>query len=341
MKKARIILRTALSLAVVSAAVSSCSHDPLDIETDGVNVSIDYRNFDSLLVNTDTNNLRAAMLKWHVDIPEVIDYTLGYCLNAGEVTNPSVPGYIYQFRTDPYFSREEQRIAANFKDLSKYNAAITEGFRHLKAHLKQVKIPAHVVYINSFFAASAFSTEKDIAIGLDRYLGPNTDVIRELPGDKFPNWIKEAWDPRYLERDALASWIMTHIIPEEDNQTNIEAIIHWGKIIYLTEAAFPEADKSVIIRYSEQDYQWALKNERDFWNYLVKEKMLFITDEKQQANLLKEAPFTAGLPEKGPDRLGQFLGWRIVQSYMKQYELTLPELLKLPYTELLQEYEIN
>jgi uncharacterized protein YjaZ len=59
-------------------------------------------------------------------------------------------------------------------------------------------------------------------------------------------------------------------------------------------------------------------------------------------NLLHEAPFTAGLPmNEAPDRLGQFLGWRIVHSYMEQNDVTLRQLIELPYTEILTFYEIN
>jgi uncharacterized protein YjaZ len=100
-------------------------------------------------------------------------------------------------------------------------------------------------------------------------------------------------------------------------------------------------EKEKIIRYSKRDYDWAMRNESAFWQYIVDQKQLFFLDDKIMANYLQESPFTAGIPMKGPDRLGQFLGWRIVQSYMEQYDITIKELIDLPYTELLQEYEVN
>ena len=69
--------------------------------------------------------------------------------------------------------------------------------------------------------------------------------------------------------------------------------------------------------------------------------MLFAKSETDQAAFLQEAPFTSGLPQKGPDRLGQFLGYRIVASYMEQYDVTLQQLLDKPYNEILAEYEID
>ena len=73
----------------------------------------------------------------------------------------------------------------------------------------------------------------------------------------------------------------------------------------------------------------------------VNEKMLFKNNDLDKANLLKEAPFTIGLPEKSPDRFGQFLGWQMVRHYMKKNKITLEELIKIPYNNILQEYEIE
>ena len=69
--------------------------------------------------------------------------------------------------------------------------------------------------------------------------------------------------------------------------------------------------------------------------------MLFKNNEVDKVNLLNEAPFTIGLPDKSPDRLGQFLGWKIVQKYMSKNNISLKELIKIPYNTILQEYEIE
>lgn len=324
--------------------LSACAGDPLDIDTSGVDVRIRYTNLDSLMQHTDEELLIGKLFDQRVRTQDVIDYELGYCLRVGGVMDTALAANLHAFRNDPYVKRLEKRIDEQFRDLPQRHQKMIEGFRHIKAHLPNAALPKEIVYMNSYFASSAFCTENEIAIGLERYLGAKTDVIQELPTQEFFPWIKEKMDPQYIERDAVAAWIMTNIVKESDEDAstqNIEEIIRWGKILYLTEAAFPDQPKHWIMRYSEKDYQWALDNERSFWEFLVKEKMLFINDEQIRANILNDAPFTAGLPEKAPDRLGQFLGWRILQSYMEQYDVTLQELMALPYTELLQEYEIT
>jgi hypothetical protein len=95
------------------------------------------------------------------------------------------------------------------------------------------------------------------------------------------------------------------------------------------------------LRYSQKDYDWAIENEYALWKYLVDEKMLFKIDELNTKNLLGDGPFTPGLPEKGPDRLGQFLGYRMILKYMDINSVSLDELLKTTYSDILVEYEID
>lgn len=325
------------SILLVTAA---CSHDPFDVSTEGVSVPLKHTNLDSLIGRSDSAQVLAVLMEQRVRTPDIIDYQLGYCFRVGGVMDSMMLHNLQVYRTNSYIRRLEKRIADKFPKLIDRTQKIGGAFVQLKAHLPKAKFPREIVYMNSSFQSSAFCTENEIAIGLERYLGAKTDVIAELPTQDFFPWIKEKMDPQYLERDAVAAWIMTHLVEEKDGANNIEAMIRWGKIIYLTEAAFPDMPKHWIMRYKESEYKWAIENERAFWDYLVDQKLLFQTNERTQANLLNDGPFTTGLPEKGPDRLGQFLGWRIMQSYMEQYDITLQELMAKPYTELLQEYEI-
>jgi hypothetical protein len=335
-----IFSRTMIALSGL-LLLGACSHDPFDVATDNVDVSVRYTNLDSTLMATDTTLLPEILAEHRLRIPDIIDYQFVYCFRIGNIGDPATITNLNSFKNEPYVQRLEKRIRERFTDLPRRHQQLTEAFRYVKAHLPKAAIPKEIVYLNSYFASSAFCTDQHIAIGLERYLGAKTDVIAELPTQDFFPWIKEKMDPQYLERDAVAAWVMTNIVEQQEGEKNIEAIIRWGKILYLTEAAFPEMPKHWIMRYTEANYQHALKNERAFWDYLVKQKLLFDNDERTQANLLNDGPFTTGLPVKGPDRLGQFLGWRIIHSYMEQYDVTLQQLMALPYTELLQEYEIT
>jgi hypothetical protein len=321
-------------------SLSGCKYDPLNVDASETKVDMNFVNMDSLLFQANDDQLLELHQRFKEEIPEIYEYQLGYCIGISDLNDTAFVNSMRSFLADPYIKRVEERISDQFKDLSTHRNEIYSGFQHLKFHLPKVEIPESVVFMNSFFASNAFSTERQIGIGLERYLGKETDVILELPGDSFYQWMKDGLDERYLSRDALCSWIMTHIV--EDVSGNLaEQMIRWGKVIYLTEAAFPEKDKSILLRYSEEGMEWALDQERDIWDYLVREKLLFKIDERFKINMLNEGPFTVGLPEKGPDRLGQFIGWRMVRKYMEIKRVSLEELINTPYTAILAEYEID
>lgn len=327
--------------AVAVISLCACESDPLDVSPASGNLSIRYVHFDSLLVKTPKEGLEKAILQSKLRSGEIVDYVLGHCLSVGQLEDSGTVERVQLFKADPFVKRLEQRISQKFTTLDKQQKRISEGFSYLKHHFPKGKVPANVVFINSFFASNVFCTENEIGIGLERYLGPETDVIKELPGEQIFQWIKDEMRAEYIERDALTGWIMTHYVPEKRKNV-AEAIVYWGKILYLTEAAFPNDKEHLILRYTQKEYDWAIDNEYSFWKYLVDEKLLFSENERDQSNFLNDAPFTVGLPEKGPDRLGQFLGWRMIHSYMEQFpDTTLEELLKLPYNTILQEYEVD
>jgi hypothetical protein len=332
--------RNSLFLCFAILSLSACKYDPLNVDASETKIDLNFVNMDSLLFRANDDQLLELHQRFKEEIPEIYEYQLGYCIGISDLNDTAFVNSMRSFLADPYIKRVEERISDQFKDLSTHRNEIYFGFQHLKFHLPKVKIPESVVFMNSFFASNAFSTERQVGVGLERYLGKETDVIMELPSASFYQWMKDGLDERYLSRDALCSWIMTHIV--EDVSGNLaEQMIRWGKVIYLTEAAFPEKDKSILLRYSEDGMKWALDQERDIWDYLVREKLLFKIDERFKINMLNEGPFTVGLPEKGPDRLGQFIGWRMVRKYMEIKRVSVEELINTPYTAILAEYEID
>lgn len=333
-------LKSIFSFLTVIIISYACKQNPLKVDASNIRINVGFVNLDSIFVNSDSVELISSHNKHLKSIKEIYEYEVGYCLRIGDVPDTAFARSIRLFLKDPYISRLEKRISEKFSNLSNYKNELLSGFQHLKFHIPNGKIPENIVFMNSFFTSNAFSTEKQIGIGLERYLGEETDVIKELPSDQFFEWIKEGMEAKFLTRDALCSWIMTHYVEEVDGNL-AENVIRWGKILYLTQASFPEANPALIMRYSEMDYKWALENEYALWKYLVDQKMLFKIDDRNKMNFLNEGPYTVGLPEKGPDRLGQFLGLRMIEKFMEIRGVTVEQLINTPYTEILVEYEID
>jgi len=333
-------LKSILILAFIGYVISSCSHDDLDVDVSNVKVKTAFINLDSILIHSSPSELLTYHDQFETNITSIYSYQVGYCLQIGQVHDTAFVNSINQFKEDKGIIGIENSIHDQFKNLESHKLKIINGLKHLKYHFPEGIIPTNIVFMNSLFNSNSFSTEKEIGIGLERYLGYENEMVKKLPSEPFYDWIKKAMDVQYLERDALCNWIITHYMTEIDG-TLAEQMIYWGKILYLTEASFPDMDKNIILRYNASQYKWAIDNEAKFWKHLVDEKLLFKNNGLEKANLLNEGPFTIGLPEESPDRLGQFLGWKIVKNYMGKVDASLEELLKTPYNTILQEYEIE
>jgi len=321
--------------------LTGCSNNPLDISIDGINTNLTFINVDSTLFYSDSTQLMQKHKEFKTEIENIYNYEIGHCLQFGDVADSAFYNRMMLFRADTTIQKLEKSIQQKFKDKNAIESKITDGFNHLKFHFPKGKQPETIVYLNALFNSGVFCTETEIGIGLERFLGADNEIVQRLPSQYYFDWMKKAMDKKYLERDVLAGWIETHFV-DEVSGTLAEHIVRAGKVMYLTEAAFPYEDPSHILRYSKKDFEWAMDNEYKFWTYLVDENLLFKIDERTTANMINEGPFTPGLPDQNsPDRLGQFLGWRMIHSYMEQYDISVSELIKLPYNEILQAYEID
>ena len=319
----------------------SCSHNRLDIDVSKSKLEIPFVNLDSMLVHTNKSDISVVLNKYAGASDGVLAYQLVHCLGIGGFKDSSSLNRIEVFRNDPYIKRLESNISQTFLFKNDIQNQIIDGFKHLAYHLPSQHFPQQIFYLNSLFVSNVYCTDSEVGIGLERYLGPNTDVIKELPSQEFFQWMKDGMLKEYIPRDVLAEWIATNVVPEDEG-TFAEKMIRWGKIIYLTEAAFPEIDKHVLFRYTKNGYAWADHNEASIWKYIVNQDLLFSKNERDHANFLHEGPFTVGLPEKSPDRLGQYLGWKIVHEFMQKNEsVSLSKLIKMPYNTILQSYEIE
>lgn len=333
-------LKNILIVGLILVSMLSCSSDKLNVSIDHVEIDTKFIRLDSIIVNSDSSQIIDFHHKLEKEIQEIYNYQIGYCLRIGKISDTAFVNSINQFNNDKGIVGIHKSIEEKFADVSNHKSEITKGLKHLKVHFPKNKIPDNIVFMNSLFNSNAFSTENEIGIGLERYLGHENEMVQKLPSEPFYDWIKRAMDVTYLERDAICSWIITHYVPEVEGSL-AEHIIYWGKVLYVTEAAFPSKEKNIILRYSPQQYEWAKENESSFWSYLVQEKILFKNNGLEKANLLNEGPFTIGLPEESPDRLGQYLGWKIVHDFMRKKDISLEELIKTPYNNILQEYEIE
>lgn len=318
----------------------ACSNNSYEVDLDEVPLNVTFVNLDSLSVHANWSERDKLFMELKKKDEALFNFAFSYALEIPLTSDSGFRNGIDRFYDNPYIAALEKTLQERTKWRRETNVELLNGFKRLSFFLPKWKQPKQVYFINSRFAASAYCTDQSIAIGQERYLGAKNRLIQQLPSSQFYGWIKEAMEPNFVSPDALLVWISTHGL-EETTENYASEMIRWGKMLFLAHICLPELPESDIVRYSKKDYEWANNSVKSFWQYLVDEELLFKTDEETRMNLLHEGPFTIGLPQESPDRMGRFMGYVIVKQYMENNDISPKELMNIPYNKILQKYQAN
>ena len=327
-----------LSLVTTLMLLFSCNSNQLDVNIDNIKVQTELIQVDAFLRTNDSLALRNN----HDKLVEELGFLYSYELemNLQSPLDSNVYTKTNQFYSSEYIQELEKEKELLFTTFEEKHAQVNTAFRYLNYHFPSAQYPKKLVLMNKLFSGIK-ANDSVLTIAGENYLDPLLPVIKNLPGDQLYQWQKDAMKIEFLPRDVLQFWIQAKLFKDMDENL-VNHIIQAGKVMYVLHASFPKESVAYALRYSNDEYSWAEENELAFWEYLVKEELLFKNNLRDKANILNEGPYTVGLPEEGPDRLGQYLGFKMVSNYMaSNKDLSLQELIALDYNTILQAYEID
>jgi hypothetical protein len=183
----------------------------------------------------------------------------------------------------------------------------------------------NLIYMNSGLNYSAYCTDSTLAVGLDYFLGPENKLMRNLPGDLFPQYLKDDMRSDYLIVNTIKDFsqretAQASTFPERPDLLSM--LIFHGKAMYLTDLLLPDAADSTKMNWSSKQADWAADNEWNLWKQLAMQDVMFGTDAASNSKWFEFGPFTnAGdVPQDSPPQLGIYMGWKIVRAYMQDHE---------------------
>jgi uncharacterized protein YjaZ len=116
-------------------------------------------------------------------------------------------------------------------------------------------------------------------------------------------------------------------------------MIYYGKELYLKDVLLPNFTDAEKIGYKPEQINWCADNESYMWRYFIDENLLFNSDSKLPNRFINLAPFSKfylEIDNETPGRVGQWVGWQIVRSFMKNNEVSLQDMLKMDAKELFE-----
>jgi len=219
-----------------------------------------------------------------------------------------------------------QKSEEIFNDFETEKSKIEDLFKHVKYYHSSFKSPKILTLITNLdYKNKVVYADSLLFVSLDMYLGKNSEVYQD-----FPLYLAQNFDKSYLVVDIAKSISERYFIPSKSRQF-IDLMINEGKKMYMIDSYLPSVLDIYKIGYSKDKYEWTVANEAQLWKYFIENKLLYNTDQNLYTRFIANAPFSKfyiDIDKESPGRIGVWVGWQIVRSYMKNNDVTLQQLLQ-------------
>ena len=289
----------------------SCKQQRQDVSYVTPPISIGH--FDHAFFNMDSANFSSDLQHLKIDFPDFFHVTQ---------TDATLKSRFSDAQVRELFDA----VDACFADTNLLNNKIHESFQYFYHYFPDHKPLSIRTWVSNFERLEpVLVSNKTLLISLDMYLGSNADFYNTAP-----DYIKQSFEKKYLLPDLFSAYFEANTPLSGDNSL-LASMLHYGKIQYLTALMLPDASEDIIMRYPVKKMNWCFHNEADVWAYFIENKLLFSSIQENKRRFIDDAPFSkfnANFDRETPGRIGQWIGWNIIKSYMKANpEKTLVELM--------------
>lgn len=315
------ILFTMLTIA----ALISCGRDAKrTADISEMDMDFHIERFDSSFWFLDTTNLQQSMTLLTAQYPEMGKIYIEYVMRMGSAGSDTAATEYRNFRKYPAVIKVYESTQKEYADLSDIEQELKQALLRMQIFVPQIEIPRFYTHI-SFFNQNIIVGNGFISLSLDNYMGPDYCYYDSVSIHHYlrPNMRREK-----IASDYLCALLASEMTLDPSSNLLSDIIFH-GKILYTVSCLLPETPENVILGYTEEEMEWAEKNEEEMWKQLVSNHIIYTTNIIDKAKFTRDAPFTQPFGQDSPSRLGAYLGYKIVCAYMKNNQkVTIAQLLQ-------------
>ena len=279
--------------------IIQCKKNNVEDEINSIPISINFDRFDKKFYNIDSFKLNDLKKEYSYLFPEKFDDIVW--VNR---------------RKDSLQLILKNAIEKKIENFDFVEDEINYLFKHVKYYLPKTNIPKIVTLINNVdYQSKIIYLDSLVLISLDTYLGKNHEIYNGIP-----NYIKYDMDIPFLS-SHIADKFLDRKINYPNERTFLSQMLYYGKKLYLKEKLLPLKNDTILIGYSKKDFTWAKENEIYIWKYFIEKELLYNTDSKLIRRFLDPSPFSKfylEIDNQSPGKIGRWIGWQIVRSFMKK-----------------------
>lgn len=335
--KKNVILIACCSMLLLTGCHKGRSYFPPQREMESVDIRL--LRFDNALLSIDLSDsanllpqIRELYRAYPVFMPRWTEDIIGIPTEDTAYLCHQLPLFLED--TLYGFKQTNEREQELFRDVSQIEADMEGAFTRLKYLEPEVVIPDIYLFVSGFNASIMF-VDEDVAVGADMYLGSDYAFYNRVVYD----YQKYTMRKECIPADVVSAYLFRTFPYMGTKNRLIDNMIYRGKMMYILNELFPTLSEPEVMGYTPEQWQWCERYERAIWHLMMDKKDLFKTETLVLSSYLNDGPFTSEVSQDAPARLGTWVGWRIVRSYMEENkEVSLSELLHNDDAEKILEY---
>jgi len=298
-------------LIVILSLLVSCSGSPdrrLSIDTGDIEISsVKIHRYEKALFTIKKDSLKSELKRISKQFSVFLSADLDDTINLIQMND---------FITNPLNVNLYQEVKKQYPILEDYNQEFTQAFKRFKYFFPEKELPGIYSYVSGLlYELPVQFISGQMIIALDMYLGKGLEEYRRIG---LPLYKIDRMNKTYLVRDGIYELYYYHFLKKPGNDV-LEKMIEEGKHLYFLDAMLTETDDRIKIGYTENQLKWCEENEKNIWAFMIENELLYSSNTNTIRNFFTDGPFTHDFSNESPARIGEWLGWQIVRSYMKKY----------------------
>ena len=321
MKKLVYIIVCALALAGCKKEESKRSYWDAEMAPQQVEIV----RFDQTLLGVQEESVAEDVRNLYARYPEFMPLWVENILGIPSQDTTFLEQQLPLFLNDTIygFKQTNAREKEMFADISDLQRSVNKAFTRIKWLYPELETPTLYLFISGF-QTPIYMEDGLIGIGADMYLGSDYEYYNRVVYE----YQKITMRKECIPVDVVSAYLFRNIDFTSTQSRLLEQMIYRGKIMYLTAQIFDELPGYEVMGWKKEQWDWSVSNEQAIWHHMMDQRALYKQETIVISSYLNDAPFTSEVSQESPGRLGIWIGWRIVESYMENNpEVTLQELM--------------
>lgn len=201
------------------------------------------------------------------------------------------------------------QVKETFGDLSGISSEFGSAFSEIKKLYPDFKEPRIVVGFTGL-QNDMIVTDSMVVVSLDAFIGS-----KALYRPDQPDYILRRFAPEYIVPNTVR-FLSNKFNKMDFGKDNFTTdMMFFGKSLEFSRAVLPNTPDSLIIGYTNREMQNAYEHQDYIWAHIIDRQLLNNENPAVNTKYFGERPYMAEISPDCPARIGQWLGWRIVELY--------------------------